>query len=326
MCLAPAAARVLPFVTVVLALFAGSAFAQVSFPVSFNSSADPLTAGERAQVTSHIQAAGQQWAAVLDLAGSRSIEVEVGLSNAPTANGSSVTSVFVAVAGGRDMFEQSAAAELRSGIDPNGAEPDIRITFGTAFLRNELWFDPDPVARTATVPIEKTDAMSVALHEFGHALAYNGWADGQGIPPATFWSTFDQWMIAGTPTLFGGTQAILQFGTAPDLTTNNIHHWDNGPIPRFKQRPDRGAVQWKHGVPIPFPGCDGIITADAPRPADLVGATGNLPSGLLYELMNGIVFYRGSRYHISALDVATLEDAGLPVREMSVFANGFEGN
>lgn len=310
-----------------LLAFAASpgAYAQVVFPVSFAPSAAPLTVAERAAVTSHVQAAGQAWMDVLLLAGPRSIEVEIALDALPTGNGSSVTSVFVGTFGGRDLFEQSATAELRTGIDPNGATPDIRITFGIDYLRNELWFDPDPIARTAAVPIAKTDAMSVALHELGHAFAYNGWANGQGVPPATYWSTFDRWMMPGTPSLFGGTSAILQFGTAPELTTDNIHHWANGPIPRSKRVHETHDAPWDDGAPRPLPGCDGVPSADAPPSADAIGAKGALPAGLLYELMNGVVFYRGSRYDISPLDVATLKDVGLAVRELPFFRDGFEG-
>jgi hypothetical protein len=309
-----------------LAAAATNAFAQVTFPLTFEASADTLDETERAYITSHVQAAGASWVAVLDVAGARSIEVAIALGDAPTANGGSVTSVFAGVVGGRNLFEQSAAAELRTGVDPNGATPDMRITFGTAYLRNELWFDPNPAQRIFPVPGDKTDAQSVVLHEFGHALAYNGWANGQGVPPDSYWSSFDQWMIAGAPTLFGGANAMLQFGTAPELTTNNIHHWANGPIPPLKRRDVERPVEWKDGVPLPWPGCDGVPSTDAPPSRDAPGARGNLPAGLLYELMNGVVFYRGTRYEISALDVATLEDVGLPVRELSLFASGFEGN
>lgn len=322
----PRARRSLPSIAFAFATLATSASAQVTFPVTFEASADTLNETERAYVTSHVQAAGASWVAVLDLAGARSIEVAIALSDAPTASGSSLTSVFAGVVGGRNLFEQSVAAELRTGVDPNGATPDMRITFGTAYLRDELWFDPNPAQRIFPVPGDRTDAQSVMLHEFGHALAYNGWANGQGVPPDTYWSSFDQWMIAGAPTLFGGPGAILQFGTAPELTTNNIHHWANGPIPPLTRRDVARVVEWKDGAPLPWPACDGVPSTEAPTSRDAPYAKGNLPTGLVYELMNGVVFYRGTRYEISALDVATLEDAGLPVQELSLFASGFEGD
>jgi hypothetical protein len=306
----------------------GRSEAQVAFPVSFDANAtSALTVGERASVTTHLQAAGAQWAAVLDITGPRSIEVLVVIDNvAPRAGGASVTTGFVGIVDGRDTFEQGAAAELRTGIDPNGADADIRINFNTTYLRDELWFDPDPVARTEPVDVNRTDAMSVALHEIGHALAYNGWADGQGVPPPTFWSTFDRWMLStGTPVRFDGPEVVRGWGTRPELTSGNIHHWANGPAPRPVESVRSPAPRdWHDGRPVPHAACAGMASADAPPSLRAAQGRGSLPPGLIYELMNGVVFYRGSRYEISPLDVAALADAGLPVLDVTVFFDGFE--
>ena len=71
------------------------------------------------------------------------------MANIPTMDGASVVTGFVRNDGTRDIYEQGAAYEIRTGIDPNGADPDIRIRIGTAYLTNELWFDPNPQTRTA---------------------------------------------------------------------------------------------------------------------------------------------------------------------------------
>jgi hypothetical protein len=305
---------------------AGPVSAEVTFSVSFDASADVLTTTEKDNVTTHLRAAGAQWVAHLAVAGARSIEIQVSIANIPTANGASVTTGFLGVIDGRDTYEQGVAYELRTGIDPNGADPDANIAFGLTYLRNELWFDPDPFARTATVPANRTDAMSVTLHELGHTIAYNGWADlDTGEPPATYWSIFDRWMIPGQPTLFAGPAANAAWDSLPDLTIGNIMHWGNqtfGPDAPAAPRCGPAITLWRNGVPVPRI-CSAPASADAPpsMDADAHGPIGNGAS-LIDQLMNGVVFYRGTRYNLSALDDGVLEDVGLPLD--AVFADGFE--
>lgn len=314
----PARAALLALVCAAHGLLATPAQAQVTFPVSFDSSANPLTASERAAVISHTQAAGRRWAEALGISGPRSIEVEIGLADIATANGASLTAAFVGVVAGRDTFEQGMAAELRTGVDPNGASADVRINFSLTYLRNELWFDPDPLARSLPVPIDRTDAQSVFLHEFGHAIAYNGWANGQGVPPSGFWSLFDRWMQPGSPTRFVGPAVLSEWGSAPELTTNNISHWGNG-MPRASAAPKTRPVQWRHGAPVPHFDCDHLVPMDRPADGSKI-AQGN---SLIAQLMNGVVFYRGTRYTISGLDEAVLIDVGL-LSQTRLFGNGFE--
>lgn len=301
----PAALNRVCYVTLGL-LFSATSYAQVvQFPVSFEASAAVLNATERAQVTSHVQAAGAIWMSNLVIGGNRSLEIVVGLDDTrPTANAGSVTSAFVANIMGRDTFEQGAAAELRTGVDPNGAADDIRITFNTTYLRNELWFDPNPSARVDPVPTNRTDAMSVVLHELGHAFAYNGFANlSNGQPPATFWSSFDRWIQPGANPTFAGPAAVAAYGTGTFLTIGNLFHWGN-------------------------PGV--VLNADTGTPpsmnADTAVARALAVDPLVPQLMNGVVFFRGQRYAISALDRGVLSDVGLSLGAPpnAIFANGFE--
>ncbi len=300
------------------------AAAQVTYPVNFAASASVLSIGERAQLTSHFQEAGRRWAAEIEIAGPRSIEIEIGVDNAiPRINGRSETSFFVGVSGGRDTFEQGAARELRAGIDPNGATRDVVVNVNATYLRTEMWFDPNPIARIDPVPVDRTDAMSLALHELGHALAYNGFASGTGVPPATFWSTYDRWIIPGSPPLFDGPRVVPSWGSRPDLTTNNYTHWGNPVMQAQASAKAATPVLWRDGAPVPQAHCDGPASINAPPSG--AAAIHQLQGGtLIDELMNGVVFIRGSRYDISNLDRALLSDAGLPLDLNGVFGNGFE--
>jgi hypothetical protein len=292
-----------------LLMTSSAASAQVQFPVSFDATAAGLTATEQQMITQHLQAAGASWLQLISIAGARSIEISVGINDArPTANASSVTSGFVSNEAGRNLFEQGVANELRTGVDPNGAAPDMVVSFNTNYLRNELWFDPNPSQRDAPVPMDRTDAMSVCIHEIGHALAYNGWADlNTGVAPATFWSTFDRWISPrATPTTynyFDGPRALIAYGGRPDLTTGNIFHWTNSTAKQFFTHQEDGEP----------------VSVDL-KYAEMI-KNGSPNRALIDEVMNGVVFFRGRRYQLSALDRAVLEDAGLPTR---LFASGFE--
>lgn len=221
-------------------------------------------------ITSHAIASGNRWGS--HFAGNTSLELEVVFDDGiPRATGGSVTTGFVATRGGFNIFDQGVGTEIRTGVDPNGASPDYRFTFNSSYLQNELWFDPDPFSRTQVVPINRTDAMSVFLHEFGHAIAFNGWQDSvNGTYPGDYKSTFDELKsFDGTNFYFNGTRATNLYGGPVPITFGNGTHLGN----------------------------------DAPRPG----------SDLIPDLMNGVVFFRGTRYDISPLDLAILGDTGLNV-------------
>ncbi|HJU38368.1 MAG TPA: hypothetical protein VJ724_02255 [Tahibacter sp.] len=311
-----------PLVAAAFALAACAAHAQVTFTVDFDASANVLTTAERDAVAAHLRDAGRRWAQALGITAARAIELRVAVSNVPTANGTSNTSAAIGTIAGRTTYEQGVAYELRTGTDPNGAAPDGTVTFGLTYLRNELWFDPSPETRTAPVPIDRTDAMSVALHELGHILAYNGWADlTTGVSPATYWSTFDRWMQPGAPSTITGPYSVAAWGYAPDVTTGNNKHWGNA-MRLADARPGRALapVEWAYGAPVPQATCELPASVDAPpsfvRDALVPDAT------LIDELMNGVVFYRGTRYDIGALDRALMSDVGLMVD--AIFGNGFQ--
>lgn len=299
------------------AVAAAPAAGQPVLQVSFDASASVLTAQERADIGSHLVAAGRVWIDALGFTRPVTIDVRVGIAAIPTANGASAATAPLGVVAGRDTYEQGAAYELRTGIDVNGAQVDAIVNIGLVYLRDELWFDPDPLARVAPVPADRTDAMSVFLHEWGHVLAYNGWADPtSGQPPATYWSTFDRWMLPGAPTLFAAPASSWSWGGAPDLTTGNNKHWGNADTAAAPRAAP--PVVWRDGAPVPWPACELPPSRDAPPSAD--GASRG--ASLIDELMNGVVFYRGTRYRLSALDRALLLDVGL--LDERVFASGFD--
>ena len=222
-------------------------------------------------ITTTLQASGRFWDDYIE---GFDVDLDVIVnfnSSIPRATGRSVTSSFVRNNGTYNIFDQGAAAEIRTGVDPNGTAPDIEIEFNPNYLINELWFDSDPLLRTAPVPTNRTDAVSVFMHELGHAFAFNGWMNNTtGTMPGNYQSPFDEKInFVNGNFFFSGSQAVEIYGSPVPLTYGNIHHLGNS----------------------------------SPRPG----------SDLIPDLMNGVVFNRGTRYYISPLDVAIFADTGLPM-------------
>lgn len=239
------------------------------FSVTFDDSGGVL-AEFRDRMESHALAAAGDWGEVFE--SEAQIEIVVRPSAMiPRASGRSLTAVFARLENGVEVYEQGAAAEIRNGTDPNGASPDIELTFNVNYVRDELWFDPDPAARTATPDPTRTDAMSVFLHELGHAFAYNGWRDGAtGELVSGFASTYDILIERdGADWFFVGPSSLAVWGEPIAVTRGNARHIGNS----------------------------------APTPGER----------LIPALMNGIVYFLGERYWITALDRAVLQDIGLPV-------------
>lgn len=164
------------------------------------------------------------------LAGSAAVEVEVVLTDTTLrAGGHSLTSGFVRNEGELQVYEQGLAYELRTGIDPNGDEADLRILLNPDYLRDELWFDPKPGRRSAAVPAGRTDAVSVFAHEVGHALAFNGWWDDpQARRHLDYGSTLDLLTHDdGSLRYFTGARAMALYGGPVPLTTDNPWHVGN---------------------------------------------------------------------------------------------------
>jgi hypothetical protein len=205
------------------------------------------------------------------LAGGAAVEVQLELrTDVLRAAGGSVTSGFVRHEQNYTLYEQGLAYEIRTGIDPNGLEPDVRIQLNPDYLAHELWFDSESVLRSNLADSKQIDAVSVFAHELGHALGFNGWWDEpSGKLPGSYGSTWDQYTrYDGSALFFVGPEAMALYGAAVPITLGNNWHVGNA-----------------FG-----PGAD-----------------------LLSDLMNGVAFHHGMRYDVSPLNLAMLDDMGVPL-------------
>jgi len=204
----------------------------VNFTVSFADNGAFTIYHDEIQRT--ILAAGAEWAS--KLLGGGTIDVQVSFSGSiATAQTASLVSVPVGTSpDGFELDAQGAGYEIQTETDPNGTDPDVQIDIGTSYLQNDLWFDPDPTTRTATVPADKVDAYSVLLHELAHGFAFNGErSQSTGSLTGDAESTFDQYIRTdGSHLYFDGPNARAAYGGAVPLTAGNIFHVaNNAPLP-----------------------------------------------------------------------------------------------
>jgi hypothetical protein len=265
--------RLLCCVVGVLA-WAPTASAAVSFTVQFDDPAGTYSAYYSA-IQSNLIAAGNDWARRFDTTANASINLIVRFDGRPTMAASSLTSSYVSTVNGIPMYEQGAAYEARTGIDPNGTTPDAEVIIGTSHLQNELWFDPSPTTRNTTpVPSNKTDAYSNFVHELAHAFVFAGWRNPTtGALPGNYMSTFDRYMnVSTSPFYFVGpyAQSSYGYGQAVPLTIGNPTHLGN----------------------------------NSPQPG----------SNLNTDVLFGPAVYRGYRYYISKTDRAVFQDCGIPIK------------
>lgn len=200
----------------------------LAFNLSFDDPAGKYTP-YYAAIQSSIVAAGLNWNKYIKGTGSLEIAIKFSLSGDAVATGRSLTASLIRNNGTFDIYEPSALSELRTGIDPNGADPDIEFNIDPEDLTSMLWFDPTPSTRTTPVPTNKIDAVSVFLHEFGHAIVFNGWkSDTDGTLPGNYQSTFDEKIsFDGANFFFTGSRATAVYGAPVPLTFGNITHLGN---------------------------------------------------------------------------------------------------
>ncbi|MGE5452298.1 MAG: hypothetical protein ACM3VZ_10725 [Acidobacteriota bacterium] len=200
-------------------------------------------------IVQHVGAALADWGQ--HLVGSAKIDVEVQLTDSVVAAAaSSRASAYVGEQAGMKIYGSGMAFKINQGVDVNGDTPDIEILLNPTYLRNELWFDPAPFSRQALVPLDKVDAMSLFIHEVGHALAFNGWGDHfDGTLPADYASTWDIHTVFDAGDLyFTGPRAMQMYGGAVPITLGNNYHIGNANGPGADLLPDiMNGVAFFHG-------------------------------------------------------------------------------
>lgn len=131
---------------------------------------------------------------------------------------------------GGSLFDQAATARVRYGDADDPTSADIELIIDPNYLVSTLWFDPNPAARTETIPTGKIDAYSAILHEMGHAFFFNGFLDSVAYTPISGndRSVFDSLLtVDGNQPFFRGATAVGVYGGDVPLTRGNLYHLGN---------------------------------------------------------------------------------------------------
>lgn len=227
---------------------------------------DPTASPLDGALSSIVSAAARQWSYYIN--GSGTVDIQVNVTSTTRANAGPATSVYLGTDHGYNLFESGVANELRTGKDANGAGADLIINVDTEYLKG-LWFN---ASDTVKIPANKTDALSVMMHEIGHGLGIYSYRDDNTGSLPSYEGPFDKLTTLSPDgsVSFNGSNAIAVNGGPVAVTTL------------------KNGEQYSHF---------------ANNAADQNGQ----------DLMNGVVFYYGTRYDISKLDLAVMKDLGLSV-------------
>jgi len=197
---------------------------EIKFVASFDAS---VNSSFRPGLSACIATAGALWNQLLTVPFDVTLEVLVSYdSSISTANCRSTATVEWDAA--NDIYELSAAHEIRTGVDPNGSSLDIELKFGTSLTNGTYWFDPDPSQRTAAIPSGKIDVLSTCTHELGHAIAFSGVMNpATGKLPGYSFLYDEHSTLIGGYYYFTGVEAEAAYGSEVPLHTQILDHLGN---------------------------------------------------------------------------------------------------
>ena len=207
----------------------------VTFRVSSYSDPTGSFTSQQSLVTALIQAAGDQIGQYL----SCNAVIDVAVTVDETITGSTIAQAGPAGvitegprAGGGNILETTAAAEIRTGVDQNGTTAEINVTLTKLFFNQSSSY----LGLTDAVPSGRFDAISVLTHEMMHGIAFTGYLSnsdfvGNSIRAQTYYSDYDTQLSSanGKPYFTGKVTEIVYGGALPLTPTggSSIYHVDS---------------------------------------------------------------------------------------------------
>ena len=176
-----------------------------SFTVSW--AGTPPSSANADNVIRAIQAAANAWASRIQGLGSIEIGVEV-----DPPDGNTIATGGTGFTQPNGLYVANTVSEIRTGIDPNGAAPDINVAVSAAYI-DQLFYD---ATSTQPVPANAVDAVSVFTHEIGHGLGI------LSLAPSAYTNAVT---TLNGRTVFTGTNAQIA-GTGPVPVLSDSAHVD----------------------------------------------------------------------------------------------------
>ena len=285
----------------ILLLLKGVSLAALSFDITYLDDASGTFATRGwldpdSLFQQNIRAAAELWGAQFDSDETIVMDIDP-MSFAARAGGTNTLGRFLYEnAAGKDVWEFGPLTRILTG-DNQGEDffgYDILLGFDAEFVEDNYWFDPQPDLRSATVPSDKGDFVSVVLHEMGHGFGLTGYRDyDTGEISMDVATQFDDLSYYGgdgnpfdpdgapNPLFFGGDFAASLYGSDVSLTHKPADDF------LFSQN-------FYH-----------LSACDAGSPDDLEGT-----------LMNGCVLPNGERLNITQFDLALYADMGYPLARL----------
>lgn len=201
--------------------------------------------------------AAREWGRYVGGMGMLSIELRVTGTGTGRLGGASTSNVSVGPCqhtASCTLVEEQAIHRLRTGADNPAMKgvPDVHVDIPPDYWNGQVWVDPDPIGRGATVPSNRLDCVSLFTHELGHALGMTGFRDLQTFQPTVaFQSLYDDQVRVGAGTLtFEGPRTVAEFGAVPLTRTNstqNVYHYADAATPSAFDRLLMNGIAYEYG-------------------------------------------------------------------------------
>lgn len=267
-----------------------------AFTITLNDS-DGLTTAQENQIVNDLSAAALDWAQYVTGHAPLRIQLNItsGASGSELANGGFATSVASGeVINGRTVIIPSSIYALTTGNYIAGSTADVvvNLPLGTNELDSSggLYVNPSPFSGGGSVPSNEFDLVTVFRHELAHGLGFGGLTTQSGSlgSDETLYDSYIQ------DTVSNGTITAANF-VGPDAeAAYGVYLGTDTPTP----------------VPLTLLNNGENFAHFANSSSDPLGK----------DLMSGVGLTPGTQRDISSVDLAVLEDVGLPVTALCFVA------